>query len=309
VTLSNINCIPALPVTVYDSYHSQSFLMRSSMTKNEKDHHASIESLIKNQIQYSELVVPENPLIGNGAFGVVYKAQWRGQMVAVKEIRSENITWEEKKKFIEEAEIMRNMKPHRNVVLFLGIIVNPFCIVTEFLGKGDLWSYLKTNSPMDWKLKLRIINDIALGMQHLMLEGVVHRDLAARNILLTENMDAKVSDFGLSRLADSANVVYSKSEIGPLKWMSPEAIRKKRYSEKSDAWSFGVTCVEIFTREEPYADMDAIQVATAVVSEGLKPVVPNNVPQRLSALIDQCFQFEPENRPTFAYICEQLQTI
>jgi serine/threonine protein kinase len=75
-------------------------------------------------------------------------------------------------------------------------------------------------------------------MAHLTSEGVIHRDLAARNILLDSKLRAKISDFGLSRLGNESKVVYSKSDIGPLKWMSPEAVQKKKYSEKSDGKQF-----------------------------------------------------------------------
>jgi fibroblast growth factor receptor 1 len=71
-------------------------------------------------------------------------------------------------------------------------------------------------------------------MEFLASQGIIHRDLAARNVLLDKNLIAKISDFGLSRLGNGSNVVYSKSDIGPLKWMSPEAVQKKKYSEKSD---------------------------------------------------------------------------
>lgn len=99
-------------------------------------------------------------------------------------------------------------------------------------------------------------------MLHLASEGVIHRDLAARNVLLTEEKSAKVADFGLSKVLVEQDAIYSKGDVGPLKWMSPEAIRHKKYSEKSDVWSFGVTCIEILTRESPYPGMDAVQVIT-----------------------------------------------
>jgi len=168
---------------------------------------------------------------------------------------------------------------------------------------GDLHSYLvNPSNNLDNNLKLKICRDIASGMLHLALEGIIHKDLAARNILLTKTLEAKVSDFGLSRIADNTAVVYSKSDVGPLKWMSPEAIRKKKYSEKSDVWSYGTVCYEVYARKEPFEDLDAIQAATSVVMDGLRCKLPNNAPPFMHTLLNSCFEVEPEKRPTFKEI-------
>eukprot|EP01118_Nematostelium_gracile_P019163 TRINITY_DN8777_c0_g1_i1.p1 TRINITY_DN8777_c0_g1~~TRINITY_DN8777_c0_g1_i1.p1 ORF type:complete len:215 (+),score=73.78 TRINITY_DN8777_c0_g1_i1:24-647(+) len=205
---------------------------------------------------------------------------------------------------------MQNMKSHPNVVLFIGIVPKPFCIVTEFLEGGDLRSLLANPTKgIDLALKMRIIRGCANGMMHLSKEGIIHRDLAARNILLTRELIAKVADFGLSRLSDTSSVVYSKGDIGPLKWMSPEAIRKKRYSEKSDVFSFGVLCFEIISREEPYPTLDAVQAATAVVVEGLRAHLPNDAPPQLIQVVDACYAEEPEDRPTFTELVTALNVI
>ena len=73
--------------------------------------------------------------------------------------------------------------------------------------------------------------------------------LACRNILLDENLRPKISDFGLSRFVEDETGGTTKTEVGPLMWMSPEQLSKKVYSEKSDVWSFGVTCWEIINQQ------------------------------------------------------------
>jgi len=153
------------------------------------------------------------------------------------------------------------------------------------------------------------MSGICSGMIHLSSQGIVHRDLAARNILLSGDLTAKVSDFGLSRIIDTNSIVYSSSNMGPLMWMSPEALRKKQYSEKTGVWSFGVCCCEILSNCNIYHGLDAVQVATAVVVDGLKPIIPKGTPHLLAGLLQKCFDYEAENRPSFVEILPKLSEI
>ena len=83
--------------------------------------------------------------------------------------------------------------------------------------------------------------------------GVIHRDLAARNLLVDEHGRVRVGDFGFSRAKESnQNSQYTVSHIGPIKWMAPEALRRKKFSEKSDVFSFGVCLYEIMKGEPPW---------------------------------------------------------
>merc|ERR1711862_596780 len=98
-------------------------------------------------------------------------------------------------------------------------------------------------------------------MQHIAASGIIHRDLAARNVLLTEHWGAKISDFGLSRTKkQEMDGHVSKADVGPIRWMAPEAMNSKFTSEKSDVWSFGVLVYEVLTRRYPYPDSNNVEV-------------------------------------------------
>jgi len=145
-------------------------------------------------------------------------------------------------------------------------------------------------------------------MTHLHTENVIHRDLAARNILLGRDLEAVVADFGMSRMASSEdNVMQTKSEVGPLKWMSPENIADRLYSKKSDVFSFGVTLWEIFARRDPWDNKDALSVAFAVKDgETLKPI---NCPPKIAEIMLSCFAFKPINRPNFDHLFDLFEKL
>ena len=150
------------------------------------------------------------------AFGIVYKGKYKGQIIAVKEINGNIVDEKEIEGFIKEAELMRNLPPHPNILNLLGISPQPFCLITEYMEKGDLSHYLRVNRSIDDKQKLKWMIDICSGMEHLSKHHIIHRDLAARNCLLDSGLHVKISDFGLARIADSSNQIYSKSNFGPL---------------------------------------------------------------------------------------------
>lgn len=104
--------------------------------------------------------------------------------------------------------------------------------------------------------------------------------MATRNILLSEGLTPKISDFGLSRFgaADDTNN-QTKSDVGPLKWMAPEAIKQRLYGKKTDVWSYGVTVWEIVARDDPYRGSDPLTVATQVCYNGLRlEILPHTPP-------------------------------
>jgi len=255
--------------------------------------------------------------IGRGAYGVVFVGVVAGNKVAIKQLDvkggATNAEYEAQlREFQAEAEFMRTLPAHPNVVALIGVTPPPnFWIVTEFLTGGSLYSLLHGNDSLEYTVRVKIVHGIASGMAHLHKHQIIHRDLAARNILLDGDFTSKISDFGLSRFAeDDEN--KTKSDVGPIKWMSPEAIKDKVYSQKSDVWSFGVTLWEIIARSNPYPGMDLITVATKVCYSGLRPELTDEqaldttgAPYR--AILDSCFKRKADERPLMIEIAQQLE--
>ncbi|PRP83188.1 Protein kinase domain containing protein [Planoprotostelium fungivorum] len=259
--------------------------------------------------------------IGEGAFGVVYKAKWRDADVAVKQLLSQAVSTEQLKEFLAEVTLIQQLRSHPNVVMFLGTTIppQPLSLITEFCAGGSLDVYLRDNySVISFDLKKKFILGIALGMRHLHAEKICHRDLAARNILLSGNLDPKISDFGMSRQQDS-NEQESKtrSNVGPLKWMAPEAIRDRVYSTKSDIWSYGVVVWEVGSSidrgdslgqilmcMEPFAELSALQAGMDILGGRRLEIDPSW--GEYASLMRSCWNIEPAFRPGFTEIIAML---
>jgi len=250
--------------------------------------------------------------IGRGEYGKVSLGIWRSIKVAVKEVLISNLNKKEKENFYKEVELMKNLRPHSNVVLFYGLCRDPLLSISEYLSNGSLENYLKNEKEnnLEFNLILQFLIGIGRGMYHLHCEKIIHRDLASRNVLLPESLIPKISDFGMSRyLLEGEDEGKTQSLRGPLRWMSPESISKNIYSSKSDVYSYAMTSIEIITRNKPFPDLEPIQVATLVSKNSLKPDISNIdlIPNWIKDLILKCCSFEPNERSSFQDICKKLE--
>ncbi|KAJ0176795.1 hypothetical protein K1T71_007974 [Dendrolimus kikuchii] len=144
---------------------------------------------------------------------------------------------------------------------------------------------------------------VALGMKHLEERGITHRDLAARNILVDAAGVLKVADFGLSR---SGVYVHTRSRPVPLRWLAPESIIHSQYCSASDVWAFAVLLWEIATLGGfPYAELSNYQVPPFLSGGGRLPK-PARASHRLYQLMVECWEDNPQDRPTFAQIVDKL---
>jgi c-src tyrosine kinase len=227
----------------------------------------------------------------------------------------ERTSAQDREEFQAEAQVMSTLRPHSNVVQFQGVAEGDghMYLVTEFCAGGSLYSLLHSSSAPEISRasQVKFCRGIAAAMLHLSSEGLVHRDLASRNVLLSESQLPKVSDFGMSRLTEGAESGgQTASNVGPLKWMAPESLRDRVYSEKSDVFSFGVVVFEILAREDPYGDTPGFQVATKMATEATRPQLRrcDDTPD-LQALIESCMAYEAAQRPRFKDITKTLASI
>eukprot|EP01105_Mastigella_eilhardi_P008505 TRINITY_DN2061_c0_g1_i18.p1 TRINITY_DN2061_c0_g1~~TRINITY_DN2061_c0_g1_i18.p1 ORF type:complete len:1315 (-),score=237.47 TRINITY_DN2061_c0_g1_i18:455-4399(-) len=247
--------------------------------------------------------------IGAGSFGTVYRALWRGTIIAVKKIDAAAVSGVQMSQFEQEVEIMRGLR-HPNCLLFMGFAKTPetIFILTEYMPQGSLADALRNGSVyMSFAMMLNIAHDVALGLNflHTNKPPILHRDMKSANLLLSANFTAKVCDFGLTIFSDTAKA----DVIGSLLWTAPEVLRGEYYTQKADVYSYGIVLWEIVTREQLYIDLNPHCVATRVVDEDFRPTIPGSVPQPIAELMRNCWAPDPINRPSFEDILQDWNRV
>ncbi|KAF5473745.1 hypothetical protein F2P56_005707 [Juglans regia] len=211
-------------------------------------------------------------VLGSGGFGEVYQGELQdGTVVAVKSARVGNIKSTEQ--VLNEVGILSQVN-HKNLVRLLGCCVEgeqPLMIY-EFISNGTLHDHLhgKFSTLLDWKTRLRIALQTAEALAYLHTAAytpIYHRDVKSTNILLDDNFNAKVADFGLSRLADPGLSHVSTCAQGTLGYLDPEYYRNYQLTDKSDVYSYGVVLLELLTSQKAIdfsRDQDDVNLATYV---------------------------------------------
>lgn len=199
---------------------------------------------------------PKNEL-GRGGFGVVYKGELHdGTMIAVKRMEAAVVSNKAINEFQSEIAVLSKVR-HRNLVSLLGysIELNERLLVYEYMPQGALnnhifhWKHLNIE-PLTWKKRLVIALDVARGMEYLhnlAHQSFIHRDLKSSNILLGDDFRAKVSDFGLVKLAPDGKSSIATRLAGTFGYMAPEYAVTGKITTKADVFSFGVVLMELVT--------------------------------------------------------------
>eukprot|EP01130_Rhizamoeba_saxonica_P009384 TRINITY_DN3809_c0_g2_i1.p1 TRINITY_DN3809_c0_g2~~TRINITY_DN3809_c0_g2_i1.p1 ORF type:complete len:714 (-),score=128.78 TRINITY_DN3809_c0_g2_i1:124-2265(-) len=247
--------------------------------------------------------------IGRGGFGDVYKAYWRGTIVAVKKVSAKNVKDDLIAELYTEANIMLQLR-HPNVLTFMGVCTErpDICIITEYMEKGPLYRILNDKSYVIEPSHIKkFCLDISRGMQYLHAARIIHRDLKSHNILIDTYWNVKVCDFGLSRRIGE-NVTNTMTACGTPCWTAPEVLRNERYEESADVYSFSICLWEMIARKEPFVGRPPFQVVIAVANDGLRPIIPENSCEEYAELIIDCWNEEPALRPTFDEITTILES-
>ncbi|XP_072329776.1 TRAF2 and NCK-interacting protein kinase-like isoform X14 [Scyliorhinus torazame] len=226
-------------------------------------------------------------LVGNGTYGQVYKGRHvkTGQLAAIKVM---DVTGDEEEEIKQEINMLKKYSHHRNIATYYGAFIkkNPpgvddqLWLVMEFCGAGSVTDLIKNTKgntlKEDWIAY--ICREILRGLTHLHQHKVIHRDIKGQNVLLTENAEVKLVDFGVSAQLDRT-VGRRNTFIGTPYWMAPEVIAcdenpDATYDFKSDLWSLGITAMEMAEGAPPLCDMHPMRALF---------LIPRNPPPRLKS--------------------------
>lgn len=277
--------------------------------------------LLSVQLNYDD--IEDLKPIGSGAFGVVWLVKYRNaQLLASKRLKRDEIDRQRSQDFIAEIKLVAKFE-HPHIVKFVGAawtVESDIQALFEYLEHGDLRTYLlDAYTPKEWtreKLQIAIGIIEALVYVHSFNPPLVHRDLKSRNVLLSEDLEAKLTDFGVSRFRSEDNTMTAG--VGTGKWLAPEVIAgSSDYDQTADIYAFGVVLSEIDTHAVPYEDLrgaNGNQLAEVallqMVAKGeLVPTFSESCPDNIKELAARCLSFRPSDRPSAVEIAYVLRTI
>ncbi|KAG6586130.1 Serine/threonine-protein kinase HT1, partial [Cucurbita argyrosperma subsp. argyrosperma] len=247
-----------------------------------------------------------------GAFGKLYRGTYDGEDVAIKILERPENDLEKaqlmEQQYQQEVMMLATLK-HPNIVRFIGACHKPmvWCIVTEYAKGGSVRQFLMKRQSRSVPLKLAVKQalDVARGMEYVHGLGLIHRDLKSDNLLIFADKSIKVADFGVARI--EVQTEGMTPETGTYRWMAPEMIQHRPYTQKVDLYSFGIVLWELITGMLPFQNMTAVQAAFAVVNKGVRPIIPNDCLPVLSDIMTRCWDANPDVRPSFTEVVRMLE--
>jgi serine/threonine protein kinase len=182
------------------------------------------------------------------------------------------------------------------------------------MARGSLDKILyDTTSELSWNpTRWQIVRDITYGLEYLHEQGVLHRDLKSGNVLINEMMRAKLTDFGVSKIIEGTTKTMTKG-VGTVCWMAPEVMEegarsKTHYTNKADVYSYAIILWEIWTRQQPYEDINQFQIPIKVL-RGERPNIPEDCPYDYTGLIRWCWSQNSQERPSMEQVKEHLERL
>jgi serine/threonine protein kinase len=240
-------------------------------------------------------------LVGEGAMGVVYKAQDSvlDRTVAIK-VMNESIARQEdlRKRFLHEAQAAGSLQ-HPNVVCIydLGEVEGHLFIAMEFVHGVDLERLIELGEPLSLQARLDIVIDVLTGLAFAHKRGIVHRDIKPANIRIGEDGRAKIMDFGVAHLA-SSSMTSTGSILGTPTYMAPEQITEGKTSPATDIFAVGGVLYQVLTLMKPFDGPTLQNLFFKIITENPRPVseLMPGLPPALDRIVQKALAKEPSDR-------------
>uniref|UniRef100_A0A8C1NA69 non-specific serine/threonine protein kinase n=1 Tax=Cyprinus carpio TaxID=7962 RepID=A0A8C1NA69_CYPCA len=250
-------------------------------------------------------------VVGNGTYGQVYKGRHvkTGQLAAIKVM---DVTEDEEDEIKLEINMLKTHSHHRNIATYYGAFVkkspagqdDQLWLVMEYCGAGSVTDLLKKTKGSclkeDWISY--ICREVLRGLLHLHSHHVIHRDIKGQNVLLTENAEIKLVDFGVSAQLDRT-IGRRNTFIGTPYWMAPEVIAcdenpDSTYDYRSDVWSLGITALEMAEGAPPLCDMHPMRALFLIPRNPPPKLKSKKWSKKFQTFVDSCLVKNYQHRPS-----------
>ena len=252
-------------------------------------------------------------IIGVGGMAVVYKAYDNidDRIVAVKILKEEFLQNEEfRRRFKNESKAIAVLS-HPNIVKVYDVSFGDRLqyIVMEYVEGITLKEYIEQQKVINWKEAVHFVTQILRALQHAHDKGIVHRDIKPQNIMLLQNGNIKVTDFGIARFSRSETRTMTESAIGSVHYISPEQARGEITDDKADLYSVGVVLYEMLTGHLPYDADTPEEIALMHIAGSAKPPREWNsdIPEELERITLRAM--EPDLRKRYQSAGEMLKAL
>jgi len=280
-------------------------------------------------------------MVGEGGFGCVYRGVIKNSdepseriEIAVKQLNRKGLQGQ--KEWLTEMNVL-GIVDHPNLVKLIGYCADDDergvqrLLVYEYMPNGSVDDHLssRSTSTLSWPMRLKVALDSARGLKYLHEEmefQVIFRDLKTSNILLDENWDAKLSDFGLARHGPAEGLTHvSTAVVGTLGYAAPEYMQTGRLTAKSDIWSYGVLLYELITgrrpidKNRPKSEQKLLDWVKPYISDVKRfPIIVDprleghyNLKSmtKLSSVANRCLVRMPKSRPKMSEVYDMVQKI
>ncbi|KAJ2372585.1 Protein kinase [Coemansia sp. RSA 2611] len=244
--------------------------------------------------------------IGQGASGNVYMAKSirTGDLVAIKQM---DLAKQPRKELLVNEILVMKESSHPNIVNYIeSFLLNSsdLWVVMEYMEGGALTDVIDNNKMSEAQIAT-VCREVCRGLSHLHMQDIIHRDIKSDNVLLGEDGQVKITDFGFcAKLSEQRS--KRATMVGTPYWMAPEVVKQKPYGSKVDVWSLGIMVIEMIESEPPYLDEEPLKALYLIATNGTPALKhPETLSRELKGFLAECLCVDVQSRATMEELLSQ----